>query len=177
MHIYKYVQSHTNMLLKIFINVHLLVYHVGIEYSVKHRHGAHKWVLPCPCLKHSDLYLPWRWSQWFMWNVANHLQDFLVLSFPVFQILCDALQSAEPILLELDRNLQVLLPSQAAKQVDLPPAFFNMTADELKREQQMRFVDIFFSLCMVLLYTVVCQLYNNLWCIENSLGQCGSSHF
>jgi hypothetical protein len=37
-----------------------------------------------------------------------------------------------------------------------------MTADELKREQQMRFVDIFFSLCMVLLYTVVCQLYNNL---------------
>jgi UBX domain-containing protein 6 len=54
------------------------------------------------------------------------------------QILCDALQSAEPISLELDRNLQVLLPSQAAKQVDLPPAFFNMTADELKREQQMR---------------------------------------
>jgi hypothetical protein len=57
--------------------------------------------------------------------------------------LYDALQSAEPISLELDRNLQVLLPSQAAKQVDLPPAFFNMTADELKREQQMRFVNMF----------------------------------
>jgi UBX domain-containing protein 6 len=61
----------------------------------------------------------------------------------LFQILYDALQSAEPISLELDRNLQVLLPSQAAKQVDLPPAFFNMTAEELKREQQMRFVSMF----------------------------------
>ncbi|PNF29425.1 UBX domain-containing protein 6 [Cryptotermes secundus] len=54
------------------------------------------------------------------------------------QILYDALQSAEPISLELDRNLQVLLPSQAAKRTDLPPVFFNITADELKREQQMR---------------------------------------
>ncbi|KAJ4448122.1 UBX domain-containing protein 6 [Periplaneta americana] len=54
------------------------------------------------------------------------------------QILYDALQSAEPISLELDRNLQVLLPSQAAKRVDLPPAFFSITAEELKREQQMR---------------------------------------
>jgi hypothetical protein len=66
--------------------------------------------------------------------------------FPIFQILCDALQSAEPISLELDRNLQVLLPSQAAKQVDLPPVFFNMTAEELKREQQMRFVHMFLQL-------------------------------
>jgi len=57
--------------------------------------------------------------------------------------LCDALQSAEPISLELDRNLQVLLPSQAAKRVDLPPMFFNITAEELKREQQMRFVKRF----------------------------------
>jgi hypothetical protein len=57
--------------------------------------------------------------------------------------LYDALQSAEPISLELDRNLQVLLPSQAAKRVDLPPAFFSITADELKREQQLRFVERF----------------------------------
>lgn len=54
------------------------------------------------------------------------------------QILYDALQSAEPISVELDRNLQVLLPSQAAKRTDLPPVFFNITAEELKREQQMR---------------------------------------
>jgi hypothetical protein len=55
----------------------------------------------------------------------------------------DAIESAEPITLELDRNLQVLYPSQAAKQVDLPPVFFNMTPEELKREQQMRFVNRF----------------------------------
>jgi UBX domain-containing protein 6 len=61
----------------------------------------------------------------------------------IFQILYDALQSAEPISLELDRNLQVLLPSQAAKRTDLPPVFFNITAEELKREQQMRFVEKF----------------------------------
>jgi hypothetical protein len=54
--------------------------------------------------------------------------------------LYDALESAEPISLELDHNLQVLYPSQAAKHVDLPPVFFNMTPEELKREQQMRFV-------------------------------------
>jgi hypothetical protein len=76
--------------------------------------------------------------------------------------LYDELQSAEPISLELDSNLQVLLPSQAAKQVDLPPAFFNMTADELKREQQMRFVNMFFSFCLLLLCTVACQCYNHL---------------
>jgi hypothetical protein len=57
--------------------------------------------------------------------------------------LYDALESAEPISLELDRNLRVLSPSQAAKQVDLPPVFFNMTPEELKREQQMRFVKRF----------------------------------
>lgn len=60
--------------------------------------------------------------------------------FYYLQILYDALESAEPIPLELDRNLQVLFPSQAAKQVDLPPVFFSMTPEELKREQQMRFV-------------------------------------
>jgi hypothetical protein len=105
--------------------------------------------------------------------------------FPVFQILYDALQSAEPISLELDRNLQVLLPSQAAKQVDLPPAFFNMTAEELKKEQQMRFVNMFLRLLcdtVILLGTVACWLYNNLCCtseisIENSMGKFGRSQF
>lgn len=54
------------------------------------------------------------------------------------QMLYDALGSAEPIQLELDRNLSVLYPSQAAKRVELPPVFFNITAEELKREQQLR---------------------------------------
>jgi len=57
-----------------------------------------------------------------------------------------------------------------------------MTVDELKREQQTRFVNMFFSFCIVLLCTVACQWYNNLWCtieisIGNSLEQCGTSHF
>ncbi|KAG8318188.1 UBX domain-containing protein 6 [Homalodisca vitripennis] len=50
----------------------------------------------------------------------------------------DALHSAEPIGLELDRNVQVLLPTQAAQKTELPPAFFTMTPDEVKREQQLR---------------------------------------
>lgn len=53
-------------------------------------------------------------------------------------MLNDALVNAEPIQLELDRNLIVLYPSQAAKRVELPPVFFTMTAEELKREQQLR---------------------------------------
>lgn len=54
------------------------------------------------------------------------------------QMLYDALGSAEPVQLELDRNLQVLYPSQASKRVELPPVFFNISAEELKREQQIR---------------------------------------
>ncbi|KPI97762.1 UBX domain-containing protein 6 [Papilio xuthus] len=52
--------------------------------------------------------------------------------------LIDALRSAEPIQLELDRNVQVLLPSQAAHQLALPPAFYALSAEELKREQLLR---------------------------------------
>lgn len=78
--------------------------------------------------------LPYQDGEEDFWVFSEEYLD----SKETLQILYDALQSAEPISLELDRNLQVLLPSQAAKQVDLPPAFFNMTADELKKEQQMR---------------------------------------
>ncbi|XP_075217334.1 GDI interacting protein 3 isoform X2 [Lycorma delicatula] len=53
-------------------------------------------------------------------------------------MLLDALRSAEPIGLQLDRNLQVLLPSQAAKQTNLPQDFFKLTPEELKREQQLK---------------------------------------
>ncbi|XP_059469968.1 UBX domain-containing protein 6 [Neocloeon triangulifer] len=53
-------------------------------------------------------------------------------------LLCDALDSAEPISLELDRGLQVLLPSQASKRQELPPAFFRLTAEELRKEYQLR---------------------------------------
>ncbi|KAL0860532.1 hypothetical protein ABMA27_009904 [Loxostege sticticalis] len=52
--------------------------------------------------------------------------------------LIDALRSAEPIQLELDRNLQVLLPSQAACKVQLPASFYALTPEEIKREHQLR---------------------------------------
>jgi hypothetical protein len=72
-------------------------------------------------------------------------------------MLCDALQNAEPISLELDRNLQVLLPSQAAKRVELPPVLFSITAEELKREQQMRFVERFLGPLNKVLIVPVCD--------------------
>ncbi|XP_047000984.1 UBX domain-containing protein 6 [Schistocerca americana] len=71
-------------------------------------------------------------------------EDYLVFSeqnvesLEYLSTLCDALRSAEPISLELDRNLQVLLPSQATHRTDLPPVFYTMTPEELKKEQQLR---------------------------------------
>jgi len=50
----------------------------------------------------------------------------------------DALRSATPIKAELDRGLRILLPSEASKQMHLPPDFFSVSAEEIKREQQAR---------------------------------------
>ena len=36
----------------------------------------------------------------------------------------------------LDRGLRVLLPNQVQRDINLPLDFYNITADELKREQQ-----------------------------------------
>ncbi|XP_012263399.2 UBX domain-containing protein 6 [Athalia rosae] len=70
-------------------------------------------------------------------------EDFLVWrpnksSIDHVQMLVDALRTADPVKIELDRNLQVLLPSQAAKRNELPPVFFTMTLEEIKKEQQLR---------------------------------------
>uniref|UniRef100_A0A1Q3FFG3 Putative ubiquitin regulatory protein n=1 Tax=Culex tarsalis TaxID=7177 RepID=A0A1Q3FFG3_CULTA len=51
--------------------------------------------------------------------------------------LIDALKCSEPFHLELDRNIQVLLPSQVRK-TSLPPDFYRISPEELKREQQLR---------------------------------------
>lgn len=51
--------------------------------------------------------------------------------------LLEALHHSEIIPLELDRNIQVLLPSQA-KKCELPPDFYRISQEELKREQQLR---------------------------------------
>ncbi|XP_046388902.1 UBX domain-containing protein 6 [Ischnura elegans] len=53
-------------------------------------------------------------------------------------MLVDALRTAESIQLELDRNTQVLLPSQAAAPLNLPPDFFTLSPEELKREMELR---------------------------------------
>lgn len=49
--------------------------------------------------------------------------------------LCDALDLCEVIPLEIDRNIKVLLPSQA-ETVYLPPDFFRMSKEEILNEQK-----------------------------------------
>lgn len=51
--------------------------------------------------------------------------------------LLEALSHSEVIQLELDRNIQVLLPSQA-KRTQLPTDFYRISPEEIKREQQLR---------------------------------------
>lgn len=48
--------------------------------------------------------------------------------------LCEALDLCEVIQLEIDRNIKVLLPSQA-ENVSLPPDFFRLTKEEILNEQ------------------------------------------
>ncbi|KAM8714192.1 hypothetical protein ACLKA7_014347 [Drosophila subpalustris] len=52
-------------------------------------------------------------------------------------MIVEALKNSEPIQLELDRNIKVLLPSQA-RRVVLPDDFYRISPEEIKREQQMR---------------------------------------
>ncbi|KAG5313220.1 UBXN6 protein, partial [Pseudoatta argentina] len=70
-------------------------------------------------------------------------EDFLVWSpnncnIENLTMLNEALRSAEPIPIELDRNLQVLMPSQARVRNELPPSFFTISPEEIKKEQQLR---------------------------------------
>ncbi|KAJ8680691.1 hypothetical protein QAD02_016478 [Eretmocerus hayati] len=67
-------------------------------------------------------------------------EDFLVWSpersnIDSLTTLIDALNSSESVSLILDRNTQVLLPSQAAQRSELPAEFYKLTPEELKREQ------------------------------------------
>ncbi|XP_057378920.1 UBX domain-containing protein 6-like [Daphnia carinata] len=77
-------------------------------------------------------------------NAQQELEDIWVLSntqpehIEYITNLRDSLISAEPIRPELDRGLQILMPSQAAKRVELPSDFFWLTAEEIKREQQLK---------------------------------------
>lgn len=51
--------------------------------------------------------------------------------------LLEALHHSEIIPLELDRNIQILLPSQT-KKCELPSDFYRISLEELRREQQFR---------------------------------------
>lgn len=71
-------------------------------------------------------------------------EDFLVWSperssIDNLTILVDALNSSESVQLQLDRSVQVLLPSQAAERSELPTAFFILSAEDVKREQTERY--------------------------------------
>ncbi|XP_035033523.1 UBX domain-containing protein 6 [Hippoglossus stenolepis] len=50
----------------------------------------------------------------------------------------DRLQRGEPVRAQLDRQPQAFRPSPNAQRFDLPSEFYNLTAEELKREQQQR---------------------------------------
>lgn len=55
-----------------------------------------------------------------------------------FQFMRETLKAEERVELEIDRNLQVLSPAQAAKRLELPADFYALSADEIKREKQQR---------------------------------------
>jgi len=50
----------------------------------------------------------------------------------------EILQAAEPIRPELDRSVRVFRPSANAERMPVPDEFFRVSADELRREQQVR---------------------------------------
>lgn len=50
----------------------------------------------------------------------------------------ERLQQGEPVRARLDRQPQAYRPSPNATRFELPPEFYNLTAEELKREQQQR---------------------------------------
>lgn len=51
----------------------------------------------------------------------------------------DRLQRGEPVRAQLDHQPQAFRPSPNAMRFELPPEFYNLTAEELKREQQQKY--------------------------------------
>ncbi|KAM3852460.1 UBX domain-containing protein 6 [Vipera latastei] len=72
------------------------------------------------------------------------LEDFYVLKDEALERLEDLkehrekLLTGEPVRAQLDRQLRVFKPSPQASRFELPNDFFNLTAEELRREQRMR---------------------------------------
>lgn len=51
----------------------------------------------------------------------------------------DRLQRGEPVRAQLDRQPQAFRPSPNAQRFELPQEFYNLTSEELKREQQQKY--------------------------------------
>ncbi|XP_042198724.1 UBX domain-containing protein 6 [Callorhinchus milii] len=74
----------------------------------------------------------------------DHEDDFYVLNEKFLATLeqlrqyKDDLLNAEPLRLQLDRRIKVFRPTPQAARFELPDDFYNLTAEEVKREQQMR---------------------------------------
>lgn len=71
-------------------------------------------------------------------------EEFLVLPKDKAELTSDLetcrelLTSGERLSLKLDRNLQVFRPSFRATNFDLPDSFFNLSVDEIRREQKLK---------------------------------------
>uniref|UniRef100_A0A8C7MYM4 UBX domain-containing protein 6 n=1 Tax=Oncorhynchus kisutch TaxID=8019 RepID=A0A8C7MYM4_ONCKI len=71
-------------------------------------------------------------------------EEFLVLmehdpeALEVMKESMDRLQRGEPVRAQLDHQPQTFRPSSNAMRFELPPEFYNLTAEELKREQQQK---------------------------------------
>uniref|UniRef100_A0A671PFC6 UBX domain-containing protein 6 n=1 Tax=Sinocyclocheilus anshuiensis TaxID=1608454 RepID=A0A671PFC6_9TELE len=74
----------------------------------------------------------------------DRTEEFLVLpvqeseALEQMKVHLERLQKGEPVRAKLDRQMQVFRPSQHATHFQLPPDFYNLTAEELKREQQLK---------------------------------------
>ncbi|XP_047665458.1 UBX domain-containing protein 6 isoform X2 [Tachysurus fulvidraco] len=74
----------------------------------------------------------------------ENTEEFLVLAeqdaaaLEQLKVKKEQLQNGEPIRAKLDRQAKAFRPSQHAMHFELPPDFYNLTAEELKREQQLK---------------------------------------
>ena len=61
---------------------------------------------------------------------ANNISD--------LEVCKEILTSAIPLVCKVDRNLQIFKPSFRATHFDLPESFFNLTVEEIRKEQKQK---------------------------------------
>ncbi|XP_028821265.1 UBX domain-containing protein 6-like [Denticeps clupeoides] len=96
------------------------------------------------CVEGSREFLQSLGFQSTMLSVDGQEEEFLLLpeqepsALEVMKEKLSRLQKGEPVRAQLDRQLQVYRPSPDATHFELPPDFYNLSAEELKREQQLK---------------------------------------